>query len=333
MKRIKFSKDSYFIRFILFVIIISLAFSCDKDKLLREAKVITGTISEIMPTSAKASGEIVDLGQGISDHGHCWDLDSFPTVADSKTSLGIVDTTGIFTSDLQNLRPSKSYHVRAYVKSGNGHVYGDDVIFTTAPLTLNDVDGNTYLAITIGYQVWMAENLKTTRYSNGDLIGTTTPATLDISGESTPKYQWAYDGNESNVATYGRLYTWYAVTDPRNICPTGWHVPTYFEWIVLGDRLGWASGGGKLKESGTTHWQNPNTSATNYSGFTALPGGFRYETQFGYMGYYGYWWTATEYENDPLKAIDFILCYNESNLFENQHPKNWSFSVRCLKDN
>lgn len=105
------------------------------------------------------------------------------------------------------------------------------------PYSVKDIDGNAYRTITIGTQVWMAENLKTTRYRNGDLIETTTPATLDIEGERTPEYQWAYDGNESNVATYGRLYTWYVATDSRNVCPTGWHVPSDDEWIVLTDYL------------------------------------------------------------------------------------------------
>ena len=91
--------------------------------------------------------------------------------------------------------------------------------------------------IPVGSQVWMAENLKTTMYRNGDLVGTTTPATLDITSENIPKYQWAYDGIESNVATYDRLYTWYAVTDSRNICPTGWHVPSDAVWITLIDYL------------------------------------------------------------------------------------------------
>jgi uncharacterized protein (TIGR02145 family) len=83
--------------------------------------------------------------------------------------------------------------------------------------TIRDIDGNAYTSVTIGTQIWMVENLKTTKYRNGDLIGTTNPATLDITNESTPKYQWAYDGNETNVATYGRLYTWYVVTDSRNV--------------------------------------------------------------------------------------------------------------------
>ena len=107
----------------------------------------------------------------------------------------------------------------------------------TGNLTISDIDGNVYKIIKLGDQWWMAENLKVTKYSNGDLIGTTIPATLDILGESTPKYQWAYDGNENNVSTYGRLYSWYAATDNRNVCPAGWHVPGDSEWTILTDYL------------------------------------------------------------------------------------------------
>jgi uncharacterized protein (TIGR02145 family) len=103
--------------------------------------------------------------------------------------------------------------------------------------TVKDIDRDIYKTVTIGTQVWMAENLKTTKYSNGDSIGTTTPATLDITTEKTPKYRWSYGGEESNVAKYGRLYTWYAATDSRNVCPTGWHVPTDAEWTTLTNYL------------------------------------------------------------------------------------------------
>ena len=162
-----------------------------------------------------------------------------------------------------------------------------------------DGDGNTYGTITIGAQVWMASNLKTTKYSNGNPIGTTTSATLDISNATTyptPKYQWAYAGTESNVATYGRLYTWYAATDTRNVCPTGWHVPADSEWATLTTYLGGLSvAGGQLKETGTSHWQSPNAGATNTSGFTALPGGSRTnDGTFYSIGGYGYWWSSTE---------------------------------------
>src|SRR5664280_2965928 len=121
---------------------------------------------------------------------------------------------------------------------------------------VRDGDGNLYNTITIGTQVWMAENLKATKYLNGEIIGTTTANILE---ESSPKYQWAYGNDENNVPTYGRLYTWYAVTDSRSVCPTGWHVPIDTEWNALTTYLGGESvAAGKQKETGTTHWTTPN---------------------------------------------------------------------------
>jgi uncharacterized protein (TIGR02145 family) len=196
-----------------------------------------------------------------------------------------------------------------------------------------DVDGNGYNTITIGTQVWMIENLKTTKYSNGDLIVTTTPATLDIRTEITPKYQWAYDGNENNVATYGRLYTWYAVTDSRNVCPTGWHVPSYDEWLTLNITAGGGDvGGGNLKETGTDHWISPNTGATNGTGFTALPSGFRYnDGTFYWIGYHSYWWSATEY-NSTIAWEPFIINSDSYLGFCFSDVKESGCSVRCIKD-
>jgi uncharacterized protein (TIGR02145 family) len=199
-------------------------------------------------------------------------------------------------------------------------------------IKITDADGNVYTSVTIGTQVWMIENLKTTKYGNGDLIGTTTPATLDISAEDTPKYQWAYDGNESNVNTYGRLYTWYAVTDTRNVCPVGWHVPTDAEWTTLTTSLGGEDvAGGKLKEAGTSHWITPNEGATNSSGFTALPSGYRLDNgAYKNFGYYDYWWSSTEYST----AIAYLqgMFYDYSSVLRGSSFKQDGLSVRCLRD-
>jgi uncharacterized protein (TIGR02145 family) len=202
------------------------------------------------------------------------------------------------------------------------------------PTTVIDIDGNIYHIVTIGTQVWMIENLKTTKYRNGDLIGTTTPSTLDISSESTPKYQWAYNGEESNVAAYGRLYTWYAAIDSRNVCPTGWHMPTDADWTTLTTYLGGESGAGaKLKETGTAHWQSPNTEATNVSGFTAVPGGFRSADGlivFNSLGDYVYWWSSSELNADA--AWIRFLYYTNSDAGRIGAGKGNGISVRCLKD-
>jgi len=201
--------------------------------------------------------------------------------------------------------------------------------------TVTDIDGNMYKTITIGTQTWMAENLRTTKYRNGDLIGTTTPATLNISGEITPKYQWAYDGNESIAATYGRLYTWYALVDSRNLCPTGWHVPNDEEWTTLTEYLGGENvAGGKLKEISSAHWHRPNQGATNESGFTALPGGGR--NQYGlfrYIGESGDWWSSTEHYLDTICANEVNLYYDSGSLISAFYSvKKNTNSVRCIKN-
>jgi len=210
----------------------------------------------------------------------------------------------------------------------------DGNVYSTKEESINkDIDGNIYTTVKIGTQTWMKENLKTTKYRNGDPIGTTTPATLDISAETAPKYQWAYAGNESNVSTYGRLYTWYAATDSRSICPTGWHLPTDAEWTTLITYLGGGSvAGGKLKETGTAHWLSPNTGATNSSGFTALPGGDRYANgTFEVIGYVGHWWSSTE--NYPTNAWVRYMTYDASTILRsNGDSETSAFSVRCLRD-
>jgi uncharacterized protein (TIGR02145 family) len=198
--------------------------------------------------------------------------------------------------------------------------------------TVTDRDGNVYNTVTIGAQTWMAENLKTTRYQNGDLIGTTTSVDLDITNENSPKYQWAYGGNESNVSTYGRLYTWYGVIDSRNVCPTGWHVPTDAEWTSLTTYLGGeGAAGGKLKETATTHWLTPNTDATNETNFTALPGGYRNQNgEFSGIGNYGYWWSSTE--NTTIAAWNRSMSYGSSSVSRNASFERNGISVRCVKN-
>jgi len=196
---------------------------------------------------------------------------------------------------------------------------------------VRDYDGNVYGVVTIGTQKWMTENLKTTHYVNGDVIPDGTGAG-DISGEIEPKYWFAYEDNLDTVSIYGRLYTWYTVTDSRNVCPDGWHVPTDAEWTTLTTYLGGESvAGGKLKETGTTHWTTPNTGATNSSGFTALPGGVRdLNGTFSGLGDYAYFWSATEY--DSSRAWGRGLYYNYSVVSRGFHWEYTGFSARCLKD-
>jgi uncharacterized protein (TIGR02145 family) len=201
-------------------------------------------------------------------------------------------------------------------------------------IACTDGDNNNYPVVEIGTQTWMAENLKTTKYSTGDLIGTTSPATLNIISEITPRYQWAYAGNEDNVSVYGRLYTGYAITDNRNVCPAGWHVPSRTEWLIMSEYLGGESvTGNKLKETGQVHWSSPNMAATNKTGFTALPGGFRsFDGVFGYIGAYGSFNSTTEDTLHPGNTFYCSLSNNLTTIFWWGSMYN-GISVRCIKNN
>jgi uncharacterized protein (TIGR02145 family) len=207
--------------------------------------------------------------------------------------------------------------------------------------TVTDIDGNVYQTVTIGTQVWMAENLKVTHYRNGEDIP-------NVSGSAA----WAalttgayceYGNAANNVATYGRLYNWYAVNDGRYIAPAGWHVPNVNELkqleMYLGmtqaeaDASGWrgTDEGGKLKEVGTTHWNSPNTGATNESGFAALPGGYRdlYGVYEG-VGLRAYFWSSNEFVS--YSATFRLLTYNSSGVYSYTMSKPYGFSVRCVRD-
>jgi uncharacterized protein (TIGR02145 family) len=200
---------------------------------------------------------------------------------------------------------------------------------------VSDVDGNTYKTVKIGTQIWMAENLKTSKYNDGTTIPNITDDTQWLKSTAGA---WAYYNNDAaNNAKYGKLYNWYAVSKTtngnKNVCPTGWHVPTDAEWTVLMDYLGGENvAGGKLKEVGTTNWKSPNKGATNVSLFTGLPGGSRSSASgyYDFIGYYGNWWSSTEY-NTGL-AWYRLLHYGIGDADRNYFFKEDGFSVRCLRD-
>jgi len=215
--------------------------------------------------------------------------------------------------------------------------------FKNQAQTVTDYDGNVYNTVTIGTQVWMKENLKTTHYSTGVAMVDGTSAG-DISGDYTTKYYFDYGNTPANTIIYGKLYTWAAVmngaassnSEPSGVqgaCPIGWHLPSDAEWTTLTTFLGGESvAGGKLKETGTTHWQSPNTGATNETGFTALPGGNRYDGGTFYsIGSGGDWWSSTE--DNTNDAWYRYMGYDDSGVGRNYGSKTNGFSVRCLRDN
>ena len=194
-----------------------------------------------------------------------------------------------------------------------------------------DIDGNFYSTVQIGNQLWMSENLKTTRYNNGDEIPT---GLTDGEWQNTTSGALAvYDDNESNADIYGRLYNWYAVVDNRGVCPENFHVPTDEEYTQLTIYLGGSEvAGGKMKEAGLEHWNNPNTGATNESGFSGLPGGFRnISGSYVYMGSDGYFRSSSEYSNS--QAWFHSLHYGNSVVYRDFNmSKQSGLSVRCVGD-
>jgi uncharacterized protein (TIGR02145 family) len=192
------------------------------------------------------------------------------------------------------------------------------------------INGDEYPIVKIGGQIWMAENLKATNYNDGTDIPLVEDENTWVS-LSTPAYCWYYNDESTYGNTYGALYNWYTA-ETGKLCPTGWHVPSDAEWTTLTDYLGGESvAGGKLKETGTEHWLSPNIGATNETGFTALPGGYRsYDGPFNNIGRYGYWWSASEY--DTYLARRRSMCYNNSNVPRDLSSKKIGFSVRCLRD-
>ncbi len=204
----------------------------------------------------------------------------------------------------------------------------DNDPLTGVPATVTDIDGNVYHTLVIGSQVWLAENLKTAAYANGDPIPVVTLsagwASL-VSGACCN-----YLNNESNSLTYGRLYNFFAVSDPRGLAPAGFRVATDDDWKTLITYLGGDNGaGGILKESGIAHWHTPNTGAGNACGFTALPGGTcnLLGVFFG-LGDFGYWWTATE--NCAYYARSYMMYYNSCCITQSANDKKFGFSVRCV---
>jgi uncharacterized protein (TIGR02145 family) len=196
---------------------------------------------------------------------------------------------------------------------------------------VTDADGYIYKTVTIGTQIWMAENLKTTKYNDGAAIPNVTSGTT-WAGLTTGAYCWYLNDETAFKNTYGALYNWYAVNTGK-LCPTGWHVPSYDEWGVLDSAAGYGQvAGGNLKETGEIHWMTPNNGATNETGFTALPGGFRYhDGTFDWMGYHSFWWTATEY-NSTIALDAFIVNYDNYLGFSFSDKKECGMSVRCIKD-
>lgn len=205
--------------------------------------------------------------------------------------------------------------------------------------TLTDIDGNKYKTIKIGKQIWMAENLRVSRYNSGRYIDNITD---NKQWEDDRNGGWCYYEHDATKNTpYGKLYNWYAVSNTNQLCPAGWHIPSDLDWDILianlnppGSTLKDNSAvplvGGIMKSTGTAYWYSPNAEATNNSGFSALPGGYRtIKGQFYSMGSLANWWSISEY--NVLKAWSRYIGVNGGSLHRFNYEKEIGLSVRCLR--
>ncbi len=321
--------------------------------------VITLDATNITQTSAIVGGEVLEYsGPSLEYRGITYSINPNPIAdinADVTAESGtILDNTGTgsreFTMEISDLTPGTKYYYKAFAINEEGTVgYGQQKVFTTVEEGLifgyfTDVrDNNTYGMINIGSQVWMAENLKY-------LPAVVGPAT---GSETEPYYYvYGYDGTDvaeakatDNYQTYGVLYNWTAAmagagstnnnpSGVQGVCPTGWHLPSYAEWQQLASFLGGGSvAGGKLKEEGFAHWLEPNTGATNETGFTALPGGFREKNDntFKEIQQYGIWW-STYYFSGVTLIYHTSLKYNIGTLTLMWSDRDNGESVRCVRN-
>jgi len=258
-----------------------------------------------------------------------------------------IDST---TFKVFTLTPATTFYWRVNAKNTEGtSPWSEPWSLTTVssvPVTgsVTDIDGNVYKTVRIGKQWWMQENLQVTHYRNGEAIPNITDSTAWM---ETQAGAWCSLNNDNSLmATYGSLYNWFATVDERNIAPEGWHVPTDEDWKILEKHLGMTqeevdnSGfrgrneGGMLKETGLTHWNNPNTGATNESGFTALSFGYcsARTGAFSEIGTSALFWACTSSESDTLTSYYRSLKYDVQTIRRMDDKKQYGFSVRCVKD-
>ncbi len=291
--------------------------------------VITAAVVAIRDSLVHSGGAVSkDGGSAVTARGVCWSTVKNPTVADFVTtdSLGV----GTFRSSVAGVSPDVTYYLRAYATNAVGTGYGAEFSFSTGKALVKDMDGNYYNFVKIGSQVWLTENLKTTRYRDSTSL-TLVDNSATWSSQIIPAYCWYNDDEETNKDRYGALYNWYAVNSGK-LCPTGWHVPSDTEWTTLSTYLGGESvAGGKLKELGVFNWDTPNASATNSSGFTALPGGYRTNAGiYNSVGTYGNWWSTTTVLANVANYR--YLYYGNAAITKSFVSQKSGLSVRCLKN-
>lgn len=304
----------------MFISLLSISVSCSSDEDSDKLSLTTSDAKGITAVSAVIGGRIIKNDRTVVIAcGICWSTSINPTLADSSKSSSV---DSVFECTLTGLQVSTTYYARVYATNHLGTTYGNQVEFTTL-FSIVDIDGNVYHSVNIGNQIWMVENLKTTKYRDGTPITNITDD-MEWTFLSTGAY-CDYDNNVNNSTLYGRLYNCYAVNNSKNLAPTGWHVPTREEWDILIEFLGGIEvAGKKLKDIGTT----------DSFGFSALPAGRRTDFFVGFedLGSFGYWWSANEYFMSSFTYYCVSLYFEGNGVYFDDDYSGCGLSVRCIKD-
>lgn len=326
----------------IFALISFLFFSCTKENKHSKSLPIVSTnqVSDLNSFSVKAGGNVTsDNGFYVLAKGVCWSLSSNPTLEDNFTEDG--NDLGSFTSTVTGLEGGKTYYLRAYATNNKGTAYGNNISFNTPSSqgTVTDKEGNVYSTIVIGSQTWMAENLRSTKYSDGSSI--------------PQDGYYFYNNDISNKNTHGVLYTWDIAmkgeaasnsvpSNRQGVCPQGWHIPSDEEWKILEQFIGMPQSelnnsglrgtnqGGKLKSTNSQMWVSPNSDATNQFGFNAFASGFYFNGAFYSLGYNSIFWSTSI--NNSNTSWFRTLSNDNGKIIRGNNNKQNGFSVRCVKN-
>jgi len=287
------------------------------------------TVNESFPDMLYITGGIVGVGTLTPDPSAMMEVNSTvggflpPRMTSSQREAITSPAAGLLVYQTDSLAGYYYYTGTNWVSiegAGEG---------ANSSATCIDYDNNAYPTITVGTQIWMAENLRVAHYRNGDAIPTA-PNNGAWAALTTGAYCW-YDNDSASYAKYGALYNWYAVDDSRGLCPAGWHLPTYTDWTTLTSYLGGQNGAGGKMKSVSALWNSINIDAANNFGFSGLPGGIRDGGGvYSDVGDNGYWWTSTE--NNDVLAWGRSLGYNHAGVFLHNLSKNRGLSIRCIRD-
>ena len=323
--------------------------------------VSTGELSDVTTTSAKCSGSVLSAASSqVIDCGICWSNTPDPTIEGNASSS--LKNSGSYTCSLNDLMPDMTYHVRAYAETADGTEYGNTILLTTPNETgtllstlnpelsygkVSDIEGNEYHTIVVGTQTWMVENMRVTKFRNGDIIPAVTDNTKWFKLKTAAQCTYNNNTEANSIRKFGRLYNYYAVKDNRNLAPVGWHVANAKDWNelenYLENNLGISKSVAQALASKADWEESQFLSATgaldpetymninNTSGLAALPSGIREDYgQFSSAGIFCAWWVSNEV--DGKNAGFRSLSNYGATIGKNQYNQTYGLSVRCIKD-